>query len=248
MSRLTLLALLPLFACAHKGAADPNATDATEKAEEKWDPLADVVPFECGPERTPGKVVAFNPNQELELDKYGNGPRPEQDEMLQVIACRYDAMDSCVATVKQELKAEAEAEAAKAKAEGTAPEPAPEPQAEVQPEEPGGMIPAAGPAQPEEMSMGYARLQVLLDPTGQDPMGINVHLPEHLSQRDAFVQCIRTAAAAAPYPEYDGPPVIVDFEIELDNPERAEDGTMMANGPAGNPTPITTDNIDDVFE
>lgn len=63
---------------------------------------------------------------------------------------------------------------------------------------------------------GEATVQVLLNPHGRVPLGLNTTMPKRYSKRSSFVSCLRTAAAEAPYPAYDGPPLVVDFEFELD--------------------------------
>lgn len=234
---LTSLTALTLIACSHKTAP----AEAPAEPEPAWDPLADVEPFTCGPERTPGKVGAFHPNAPIALDKYGSGPRPDEDQLLQILSCRYEAMDACVVAVKAEMQAEAEAgtENAPARVAGS---PGTEPASDPPSTEP-------APAPDPSGALGYARLQVLLDPAGEDPMGVNVHVPESLAQRESFVECLRTATAAAPYPTYDGPPVVVDFEIELGGGDMADED-VMANGPppGAREQPVSTDNFDAIFD
>ncbi|TPV95022.1 MAG: hypothetical protein B7733_12060 [Myxococcales bacterium FL481] len=63
---------------------------------------------------------------------------------------------------------------------------------------------------------GEAAVQVLLNPAGHVPLGLNTSMPKPYTKRKQFVACLRTAAAQAPFPAYDGPPLVVDFEFELD--------------------------------
>lgn len=63
---------------------------------------------------------------------------------------------------------------------------------------------------------GDAHLSVLLDPEGERPLGVNAELAKPLTKNKKLNDCLRLAAAHAHYPSYDGPPVVVDFEFELD--------------------------------
>jgi len=63
---------------------------------------------------------------------------------------------------------------------------------------------------------GDAHLSVLLDPKGEKPLGVNAELAKPLTKNKKLNDCLRGAAAHAHYPSYDGPPVVVDFEFELD--------------------------------
>ncbi|MEE9385760.1 MAG: hypothetical protein V3V08_20310 [Nannocystaceae bacterium] len=70
---------------------------------------------------------------------------------------------------------------------------------------------------------GDAEVAVLLNPRGMAPLGVNAAMPRKHRTRTELVSCLRTAVAAAPYPAYDGPPLVVKFEFELD-PGFALDG------------------------
>ncbi len=63
---------------------------------------------------------------------------------------------------------------------------------------------------------GNASFGVKLDPKSSRPMGVNAKLPKKYAKHEAFQACMREAVAAAPYPTYKGPPVIVSFETEID--------------------------------
>ena len=63
---------------------------------------------------------------------------------------------------------------------------------------------------------GDAKLEVLLNPQGDRPLGINATLPGSLQNNTDFRECVRGATAAAPFPSYDGPPVVVDLDFEID--------------------------------
>lgn len=63
---------------------------------------------------------------------------------------------------------------------------------------------------------GEAEVSILLDPKGDRPLGINAKLPGSLAKQKNFRECIRGAAADAPFPAYDGPPVVVNIRFDLD--------------------------------
>lgn len=63
---------------------------------------------------------------------------------------------------------------------------------------------------------GGAMLTILLNPEGMRPLGVNAKLPEAYSKDKKLVDCLRLGTWMAEYPSYDGPPVEVDFEFELD--------------------------------
>jgi len=63
---------------------------------------------------------------------------------------------------------------------------------------------------------GDVKMSVKLNPKKSDPMGINVEMPAKFAKKDKLAKCIRDAAADAPFPTYDGPPYVVNFEFELD--------------------------------
>ena len=67
-----------------------------------------------------------------------------------------------------------------------------------------------------EQLPGDAKLKVLLSPKGEKPMGVNAELAQPLSKNKKLNDCLRVAASHGHYPSYDGPPVVVDFEFELD--------------------------------
>ena len=68
----------------------------------------------------------------------------------------------------------------------------------------------------EDQLMGDVSLSVKLNPTESRPYGVNAAMPEPFDKATKLKDCLREAAASAGYPTYDGPPVIVDFEFELD--------------------------------
>lgn len=68
----------------------------------------------------------------------------------------------------------------------------------------------------EDQLMGDVSVAVKLNPESQRPFGVNASMPKGFDKSTKLKDCLREAAASAGYPTYDGPPVIVDFEFELD--------------------------------
>ncbi len=62
---------------------------------------------------------------------------------------------------------------------------------------------------------GDVDVEVLLNPKGHTPLGVNATLPNSVDKK-SLRECLRSAVAAADYPSYDGPPVVVAFNFELD--------------------------------
>ncbi len=62
---------------------------------------------------------------------------------------------------------------------------------------------------------GDVDVEVLLNPEGSQPLGINAKLDKSVDKH-SLRECLRSAVAAAEYPAYDGPPVVVTFNFELD--------------------------------
>lgn len=63
---------------------------------------------------------------------------------------------------------------------------------------------------------GDVKMAVKLNPEKSDPLGVNVEMPAKFAKKDKLAKCLRDAAASAPFPTYDGPPYVVNFEFELD--------------------------------
>jgi hypothetical protein len=63
---------------------------------------------------------------------------------------------------------------------------------------------------------GDAKVGVLVNPAEHRPLGVNANLPGKHDKDQLLKDCIREAAASAPYPTYDGPPRVIDFEFQLD--------------------------------
>ncbi len=70
---------------------------------------------------------------------------------------------------------------------------------------------------------GTATMEVLLNPAGKRPLGINGKVSEDAPKDTGLVECLRAATASAPYPGYDGPPVVVEFDFEIDAGYEIED-------------------------
>ena len=68
----------------------------------------------------------------------------------------------------------------------------------------------------EDQLLGDVSMAVKLNPEKSRPFGVNATMPEGYDKAKKLNDCLREAAASAPYPTYDGPPVVVDFEFELD--------------------------------
>lgn len=74
---------------------------------------------------------------------------------------------------------------------------------------------AAAKKDPNETLPGDVDVEVLLNPKGHEPLGINAKLPGEVD-KSSLRECLRGAVAAAAYPSYDGPPVVVNFSFQLD--------------------------------
>jgi hypothetical protein len=68
----------------------------------------------------------------------------------------------------------------------------------------------------EKQLQGDVKVGVLVNPAKHRPLGVNANLPGKHDKDQKLKDCIREAAASAPYPTYDGPPRVIDFEFELD--------------------------------
>lgn len=69
---------------------------------------------------------------------------------------------------------------------------------------------------PEKQLQGDLEVAVRLNPAKGPPLGVNAKLPKRYEKHDALKECIRTAVAGAPYPKYDGPPIVAEFYTQLD--------------------------------
>jgi len=67
----------------------------------------------------------------------------------------------------------------------------------------------------DEQLPGDVAMAVKLNPKSNKPFAVNASLDPGAESKK-LNDCLRDAAAAATYPEYDGPPVQVKFSFELD--------------------------------
>lgn len=70
---------------------------------------------------------------------------------------------------------------------------------------------------------GEVEMQVKLNPKEVRPFGVNAKLPGKFAKASGLSDCMREAAASVHYPTYDGPPLVVAFEFELDAGSYMED-------------------------
>ena len=70
---------------------------------------------------------------------------------------------------------------------------------------------------------GDAEIEILLNPKGDRPLGVNAALPRGVAKDIGLTECVRRVVASAPYPSYDGPPVVVALAFELDPGMEVED-------------------------
>lgn len=63
---------------------------------------------------------------------------------------------------------------------------------------------------------GDVTIAVKLNPERGRPFGVNATMPEGLEDNEVLEDCMREEVAKVDYPKYDGPPVVVEFEFELD--------------------------------
>lgn len=68
----------------------------------------------------------------------------------------------------------------------------------------------------EKQMNGEAHVAVLLNPKGATPLGVNADLPAPAAKDRRLRECLRAATAGADFPSYDGPPIVVEFDFELD--------------------------------
>lgn len=63
---------------------------------------------------------------------------------------------------------------------------------------------------------GDIKIAVKLNPEASEPFGVNADLPKKFAKAESLNECLREAVAGAGFPTYDGPPLVVEFETELD--------------------------------
>jgi hypothetical protein len=68
----------------------------------------------------------------------------------------------------------------------------------------------------EKQLDGDFKAMVKLNPKKSTPLGVNAELPAKYASDAKLTQCMRDAVGAAPYPTYDGPPIVVEFTTQLD--------------------------------
>ncbi|MEZ4449858.1 MAG: hypothetical protein R3B09_10305 [Nannocystaceae bacterium] len=61
---------------------------------------------------------------------------------------------------------------------------------------------------------GDVKMAIKLNPKEARPFAVNADIDDGMSKK--LGDCLREAAAGVSYPTYDGPPVVVKFEFELD--------------------------------
>jgi hypothetical protein len=66
----------------------------------------------------------------------------------------------------------------------------------------------------DEQLPGDVSMAIKMNPKSNKPFAVNAELPDGVGKK--LGDCLRDAAAAATYPQYDGPPVVVKFSFELD--------------------------------
>lgn len=69
---------------------------------------------------------------------------------------------------------------------------------------------------PEAQLEGELGVEVKLNPKKPKPLGVNAKLPKPYAKDKKLESCIQRAVAKAPFPTYDGPPVVAEFYAELD--------------------------------
>ena len=68
----------------------------------------------------------------------------------------------------------------------------------------------------DEQFEGDVSMAVKLNPEKPRPFGVNATLPEGFEKATKLKDCMREEVAKVQFPKYDGPPVVVEFEFELD--------------------------------
>lgn len=67
----------------------------------------------------------------------------------------------------------------------------------------------------DDQLAGDVSMSLKMNPKSSKPFAVNAELPAGADGKK-LGDCLREAAAAAEYPQYDGPPVVVKFSFELD--------------------------------
>jgi hypothetical protein len=75
----------------------------------------------------------------------------------------------------------------------------------------------------DSMLAGDLSVAVKLNPKEARPLGVNATLPGKYDRDSDLKDCIRDAVATASFPTYDGPPIVAEFETQLDAGSEWED-------------------------
>jgi hypothetical protein len=68
----------------------------------------------------------------------------------------------------------------------------------------------------ETQLRGDMQIAVKLNPKKGAPIAVNAKLPRRYDRSSKLKECIREAVAGVAFPKYDGPPLVAEFETELD--------------------------------
>jgi hypothetical protein len=68
----------------------------------------------------------------------------------------------------------------------------------------------------EKQLKGDVSMSIKLNPESARPFAVNATMPKKFKKNQKLSDCLREAGASSEFPTYDGPPVVVDFEFELD--------------------------------
>lgn len=68
----------------------------------------------------------------------------------------------------------------------------------------------------DEQFPGDVSIAVKLNPEQHRPFGVNATLPDGFEKAAKLKDCMREEIAKVPFPKYDGPPVVVEIEFELE--------------------------------
>ena len=68
----------------------------------------------------------------------------------------------------------------------------------------------------EKQLKGDVSMAIKLNPESATPFAVNANMPKKFAKNETLTECMREAGASSQFPTYDGPPVVVEFEFELD--------------------------------
>lgn len=63
---------------------------------------------------------------------------------------------------------------------------------------------------------GDVQMAIKLNPESAQPFAVNASMPKAFAKNESLTECLREAGASSQFPTYDGPPIVVEFEFELD--------------------------------